>query len=104
MMDFDRKHFVMQRIAQNGTMYQQLMMAQQQVVALAGVIDELKGTNYAQQFAQQMQGGMPMQLMCMGGMPTQNIENTEALGGDEKGEASNTKKARQRVADSTSPA
>ena len=104
MMDFDRKHFVMQKIAQNGTMYQQLIMAQQQVVALAGVIDGLKGTNYAQQFAQQMQGGMPMGAMGMGGMPTQNVQNTEALGGDEKAEASNTKKARQRVADSTAPA
>ena len=104
MMDFDRKHFVMQKIAQNGTMYQQLMMAQQQVVALAGLIDGMKGTNYAQQFAQQMQGGMPMQpMMGMGGMPAQNVKETEALGGEEKGEASNTKKARQRVADSTSP-
>ena len=82
------------------------MMAQQQVVELASVIDSLKGTNYAQQFAQQMQGGgmgMGMQPM-MGGAPAQNVENTEALGGSEKGEASNTKKARQRVADSTSPA
>lgn len=103
MMDFDRKQFVMQKIAQNGTMYQQLMMAQQQVVALAGVIDQMKGTSYAQQFAQQMQGGMPMQ-MGMGGMPIQNVNKTEALGGDGGGEATNTKKARQRVADSTSPA
>ena len=104
MMDFDRKHFVMQKIAQNGTMYQQLMMAQQQVVALASLLDKQNGSNYAQQFAQQMQGGMPMGAMGMGGMPAQNVQNTEALGGDEKGEASNTKKARQRVADSTSPA
>ena len=105
MMDFDRKHFVMQKIAQNGTLYQKLMMAQQQVVALASVIDGMKGTNYAQQFAQQMQGGgMPMGAMGMGGMPAQNVKETEALGGEEKGEASNTKKARQRVADSTSPA
>ena len=104
MMDFDRKHFVMQKIAQNGGMYQQLIMAQQQVVALAGVIDGMKGTNYAQQFAQQMQqGGMPMGAMGMGGMPAQNVGETEALGGEGKGEASNTKKARQRVADSTSP-
>ena len=103
MMDFDRKHFVMQKIAQNGTMYQQLMMAQQQVVALASVIDNMKGTNYAQQFAQQMQGGMPMGGMGMDGMPVQNIKETEALGGNDTGEASNTKKARQRVAESTSP-
>ena len=100
MMDFDRKHFVAQKIAQNGTMYQQLMMAQQQVVQLASVIDGLKGTNYAQQFAAQM-GGQPM--MGGGGVPAQNVEDTEALGGEGGGEASNTKKARQRVADSTSP-
>ena len=106
MMDFDRKHFVMQKISQNGTLLQQLMMAQQQVVALASLIDGMKGTNYAQQFAaqQQMQmqggmGGMPM----MGGMQPQNVEETEALGGKETKEASNTKKARQRVADSTAP-
>lgn len=105
MMDFDRKHFVMQKIAQNGTMFQKLMMAQQQVVELATVVDGLKGTNYAPQFAQQMQGGMMgMQPMGMGGMPAQNVQETEALGGEEKAEASHTKKARQRVADSTSPA
>lgn len=105
MMDFDRKHFVMQKISQNGTLLQQLMMAQQQVLALASVIDGMKGTNYAQQFAQQQQmqmqggmGGMPMM-----GMQPQNVEETEALGGKETKEASNTKKARQRVADSTSP-
>ena len=99
MMDFDRKHFVAQKIAQNGTMYQQLMQAQQQVVALASVIDEMKGTNYAQQFAAQM-GGQPT---MGGGVPAENVEDTEALGGEGGGEASNTKKARQRVADSTSP-
>jgi hypothetical protein len=101
MMDFDRKHFVMQKIAQNGTLFQQLQMAQQQVVQLASIIDQQNGTNYAQKFAQQMgaMGGMPM----MGGMPAQNVEKTEALGGEGNGEASNTKKARQRVADSTAP-
>ena len=101
MMDFDRKHFVMQKISENGTMFQMLMQAQQQVVALASVIDKQNGTNYAEQFAMQMGGGqMPM---AMGGVPTKTIGETEALGGSDKDEASNTKKARQRVADSTSP-
>ena len=103
MMDFDRKHFVAQKISQNGTMYQQLMMAQQQVVALASVIDGMKGTNYAQQFAQQYAAGGGQPMMGMGGMPPQAVQQTEALGGEEKAEASNTKKARQRVADSTTP-
>lgn len=102
MMDFNRKQFVMKKIAENGTMLQQLMMAQQQVLQLASIIDGQNKTNYAQQFAQQQQmqamGGMPM----MGGMPA-SVEETEALGGKGSGEASNTKKARQRVAESTSP-
>ena len=102
MMDFDRKHFVMQKIAQNGTMYQQLMMAQQLAMAFATEKDAKEGTNYAQQLAAQF-GGAPMGAMGMGGMPAQKVEDTEALGGDGGGEASNTKKARQRVADSTSP-
>ena len=101
MMDFDRKQFVMQKIQQNGTIYQMLMQTQQQVVALASVIDQQNGTNYAEQFAMQIGGGQPMQMG--GGIPTQNVAQTEALGGDDKGEASTTKKARQRVAESTDP-
>jgi hypothetical protein len=49
-----------------------------------------------------MQAG-GMAIPAMGGVPT-SVENTEALGGKEgAGEASNTKKARQRVAESTDP-
>ena len=103
MMDFDRKHFVMQKISQNGMMYQQLMQAQQLAMAFATEMDKTNGTNYAQQLAVQFSGGQPMGAMGMGGMPAQNVEDTEALGGEGGGEASNTKKARQRVADSTSP-
>jgi hypothetical protein len=99
MMDFDRKQFIMQRISQNGGMYQQMMMMQQQMLGMASELDRLKGTNMAEQMAMGMQGGgMPM----MGGAAPQNVEETEALGGDE-GEPSNTKKARQRVAESTDP-
>ena len=103
MMDFDRKHFIMQKIQQNGTMFQMLQQAQQQVVALASVIDGQNGTNYAEQFAAQMMGG-GQQMQMGGGVPTQSVAETEALGGKEgTTEASNTKKARQRVAESTSP-
>lgn len=103
MMDFDRKHFVMQKIAQNGTMYQQMMQMQQQMVMLAQMVDQQRGSNIAQQLVAQFSGGAPVAPID-GSAPTKKVENTEALGGDEKGEASNTKKARQRVADSTSPA
>ena len=78
MMDFDRKQSIMQRIAQNGMMYKAAMMMMQQQMApgVAGGTEE---------------------------SAEETVEKTEALGGDGGGEAANTKKARQRVADSTSP-
>ena len=78
MMDFDRKQGIMQRIAQNGMMYKAAMMMMQQQMApgVAGSTEE---------------------------SAEDTVEKTEALGGDGGGEAANTKKARQRVADSTSP-
>ena len=78
MMDFDRKQGIMQRIAQNGMMYKAAMMMMQQQMApgVAGSTEE---------------------------SDEETVEKTEALGGDGGGEAANTKKARQRVADSTSP-
>ena len=75
MMDFDRKNFVMQKIAQNGA----LMQAIAAMGASGGEVKE-KGATTAGR-----------------------VDETEALGGSEKGEASNTKKARQRVAESTDP-
>ena len=101
MMDFDRKHFIMQKIAQNGGMYQQMMMMQQQMVALAQMVDQSRGSNIAEQLMAQFSGGAPVAPID-GGAPS-NVEDTEALGGDDKSEPSNTKKARQRVAESTSP-
>lgn len=101
MMDFSRKEFIMKKISENGTMYQMLMQAQQQVVALASVIDGLKGTNYAQQFAAQMGGAqIPMQT---GGVPTQKVAQTEALGGEANGESTAMRNAREKVAESTDP-
>ena len=99
MMDFDRKQFIMQKIAQNGGMYQQMLMMQQQMLQMAQMIDPAM----AEQMASGIMGGQPAPMMG-GAEPEQNVEQTEALGGKEgPKEASNTKKARQRVAESTSP-
>ena len=102
MMDFDRKHFVMQKIAQNGGMYQQMLAMQQQMVMLAQMVDQSRGSNIAEQLMAQFNGGQPVAPID-GQAPAKNVNDTEALGGDGGGEATNTKKARQRVADSTSP-
>ena len=100
MMDFDRKQFIMQKISQNGTMFQQMMMMRQQMLQMAQTIDQMKGTNLAAQMAAGVAGGAGP-VPAAGGAA--NIEETEALGGAETKETTNTKKARQRVADSTSP-
>ena len=101
MMDFDRKQFIMQKIAENGGMYQQMLMMQQQMLQLAQLVDQSRGTNLAEQMAAGITGGVAP--TPIDGSAAQNVEETEALGGNETKEASNTKKARQRVAESTSP-
>ena len=99
MMDFDRKQFIMQKIAQNGGMYQQMLMMQQQMLRMAQMIDPAM----AEQIAAGIVGGTGAAPVA-GGQPGANVEQTEALGGKEgPKEASNTKKARQRVAESTDP-
>ena len=103
MMDFDRKQFIMQKIAQNGGMYQQMLMMQQQMLALAQIVDQTQGTNLAEQIASGIMGSAPVAPIDGSTNPAQKVEETEALGGKEKKEASNTKKARQRVAESTDP-
>ncbi len=102
MMDFDRKHFIMQKISQNGGMYQQMLMMQQQMLMMAQALDQVKGTNIAEQIAAGITGGVAP-APSAGAQPGAKVEETEALGGNEKAEASTTKKARQRVAESTDP-
>ena len=104
MMDFDRKEFIMQKIAQNGGMYQQMLQMQQQMLMLAQMVDASRGSNIAEQLAAQYSGGAPVAPIDGGMNPAQKVEQTEALGGKEgNAEASTTKKARQRVAESTDP-
>lgn len=98
MMDFDRKQFIMAKIAENGGMYQQLMMMQQQMMQLGAMVDQAHGDNAVTSgLAAQFGSPMPQQAV--------SVKDTEALGGEAgTGEATNTKKARQRVADATAPA
>ena len=103
MMDFDRKEFIMQKISQNGGMYQQILMMQQQMMALGAMVDQSRGGNeITSSLANQF--GIQAPQMVGGGTAGADVGDMEALGGEGKaGESSNTKKARQRVADSTSP-
>ena len=106
MMDFDRKQFIMQKIAQNGTMYQQILQMQQQMLMLAQIVDKHEGSNLAEQIAAGITGGVAPSPLggASGDAPAKNVEETEALGGKEgEKESTTTKKARQRVAESTDP-
>lgn len=95
MMDFDRKHFVMQKISQNGTMYQQMMAMQQQMMMLAQIVDAEKGGNISEQLALQFR--MTAQPNISGSV------DADAVKEGKTGESSTTEKARQRVAESTDP-
>jgi hypothetical protein len=96
-MDFDRKEFVVQKISQNGGMFQQMLALQQQVLSLAQIVDAEKGTKLTQELAAQMQGGAPSPMM--GGISTEESKSPEVT----SQEAPTAKKARQRTAESTSP-
>lgn len=73
MMDFDRKDFVMQKVVQNQLIFQQMMLMAQAQATPSSDKDT-------------------------------SVENTEALGGKEGAkESATTSKARERVAESTSP-
>ncbi len=99
MMDFDRKDFIMQKIAQNGGMYQQMLAMQQQMMMLAQMVDQCKGSNIADTLAAQVSLGAPLPLSR-----GNNFEVPEGEGKAEKeSEPASTKNARRRVADSTSP-
>ena len=102
MMDFDRKQFIMQKIAQNGGMYQQILMMQQQMLMLAQMVDQVKGTNLADQIAAGITGGVAPSPVD--GSVATDTSKSDALGGEKKtGESGVTKNARKRVAESTSP-
>lgn len=101
MMDFDHKDEVEQRVAENGTLLQQIQMLQAQMLQMAQIIDGLKGTNMADQLGAQILGtnAPPVE----GG--ELSPEENNALGGDEKklGESKITKNARKRAAEATAP-
>ena len=102
MMDFDRKDFVMQKIQQNGTLFQMLQQTQAVAIQLAQVLDQEHGTQLAAQMAAQF--GMSAQALPGSAAPgAQAAQGLPALGGDNSQESSITKNARTRAAQATAP-
>ena len=98
MMDFDRKEFVMQRIERNGTLLQMLQATQQLAIQLMAQVDPNAAAMMQQQFAALTMQAVPGSAQ-EGAAAAQDLA---ALGADSK-ESSVTAKARQRVAESTTP-
>lgn len=108
MMDFDRKDMIMQKIAQNQTLMQQVATMTQTALALAQVVDREHGTQYAMQIQAQamgqgMGGGMPG---GMGGISPEDLAAATAQRpqGEAPGTTSEshvTRNARERAAQAT---
>ena len=89
MMDFTGKYEVLNKIQQNGTLYQQMLAMQEQMVKMAAIIDSQNGTNVSAE---------------LGFAPVQPFPQQGAEVKDTDTESSVTKNARERVAESTAPA
>ena len=89
MMDFTGKDEVLNKIQQNGTLYQQMLAMQEQMVKMAAIIDSQNGTNVSAEL-----GFAPVQPFPQQGA---GVKDTDT-------ESSVTKNARERVAESTAPA
>lgn len=74
MMDFDGKDLVIQRVSQNGTMYQQIQQLQQTVMQLATIVDAQNGSTIAQNVAASMgQGQTQAGQMAAGSTSTNSL-------------------------------
>lgn len=96
MMDFDHKDQIIQKVQQNGTMYQSVQMLSQLLVQLT---EETRPDILPK--VQQIVASTGIQMPEISG--NINVRQTEALGGEENPESTVTSNARKRVAESTSP-
>lgn len=100
MMEFQGKDGVTERITSNGTMYQQMVMMQQQMLQMAEMIDTLgaeRGSDY--QMANQMADMINGRLDAQGAPRVSNNQMPES----KLGESGVTANARQRANSSTAP-
>ena len=98
MMDFQGKQSVLQKVQQNGGMYQQMLQMQQQMLQLSEMIDQLSGGQY--NMAGQMSGQINQNLNAQEGTP-HGTTKAPTSGGDE---SAITKNAREQAAQTTNPA
>lgn len=95
MMKFTGKEEVVQNVRQNGTLYDQLMQMQQQMMMMAQILDKQNGTTIAQDFA----GDVNRQTLGLSDQP-QTAADVQPV---ETREPAHMAKAKKRTEDATSP-
>ena len=98
-MDFDGKEKVLERVQQNGTMYQQLQQMQDTVMKMSAVIDSLTGSQMTQNAGQAFALGESAQP----GKIDRETMTTDSIGGVQAGD-SLAAQARRRAQDQANPA
>lgn len=97
MMDFQGKQSVLQKVQQNGGMYQQMLQMQQQMLQLSEIIDQLSGGQY--NMAGQMSDQINQNLNAQEGTP----HGTTKMPTSTADESAITKNAREQTAQTTNP-
>jgi hypothetical protein len=92
MMEFPGKESVRKKVSENGGMYQQMVLLQQQLLQASEIIDKLSGTALADQVAGEITGEA---------QPTNLQANIEANPGSKENKL--VQDSRQRAAESTMP-
>lgn len=97
MMDFQGKQSVLQKVQQNGGMYQQMLQMQQQMLQLSEMIDQLSGGQY--NMSGQMSDQINQNLNTQEGTP----HGTTKMPTSTADESAITKNAREQTAQTTNP-
>ena len=99
MMDFDRKDEVLQKIEENGTMYQKIQQLQQLVVQLAGMVSDFSGRPDLMEAVNAMVGQDNIAMTGIN-VNSRNVK-TNSLGEAVNADQGTAGKARSRVQEST---
>ena len=93
MMDFEGKDELERRIAQNGTMYEQMQMMQRQMAQMAAIIDRTQGTNLMAAMAGQATTGQQGAGFAGGADAPNGIGGYAATPGDNSTAAQSRRRA-----------
>lgn len=103
MMDFQGKQEIQQKIENNGTMYQQLLQMQQQMLQMAEMVEQFGGQQgFADSMAQQINASLDSQGRDTTALSRLAVDNARTSTGT-AGESNITKNARQQAAERTNP-